>query len=257
MNYQSDRSLSNQEECLISESNIKKNYHLREFFLLVLAFSAISMIASNKNAFISSDLSLNTELKSKMSQVKTGSKGSSEVSEESSTDIDFNFNADSSQVEKVYSSDELYFTTKNEYGYYEGPYPWLSLGDGAQLVEPYRDTTVKLAGTLYDDENDYTFKWSVKGSNEKLETEEEEFYGSKIYITYLKTGIFGVTVRVYNETGVYLGRYSSTLIVKYVKRELRSLTLADREAFLSAAVQLWTYTTDDGREIYGEDFVSI
>ena len=45
-------------------------------------------------------------------------------------------------------------------------------------------------------------------------------------------------------------------IFRYVKRELRSLTIADREMFLDAAVIMWKYNSSAGLEKYGKQFTS-
>ena len=42
-----------------------------------------------------------------------------------------------------------------------------------------------------------------------------------------------------------------------MKRELRKLDDADRMDFLQAASQMWTLSTDDGRDKYGEDFIGM
>ena len=41
-----------------------------------------------------------------------------------------------------------------------------------------------------------------------------------------------------------------------MKRELRSLTIADREMFLDAAVIMWKYNSSAGLEKYGKQFTS-
>lgn len=43
---------------------------------------------------------------------------------------------------------------------------------------------------------------------------------------------------------------------RYVKRELRSLTVVDREKFLDAAATLWQYSTTEGRKIFGKSYTS-
>lgn len=44
---------------------------------------------------------------------------------------------------------------------------------------------------------------------------------------------------------------------RYVKREIRSLTLSDREKFLDAAYAIWNYNQKDGVSKYGPKFTSI
>jgi hypothetical protein len=47
------------------------------------------------------------------------------------------------------------------------------------------------------------------------------------------------------------------VILRYVKRELRTLTEADREKFLDAAQALWQYNDVDGQKKYGDYFTSV
>ena len=47
------------------------------------------------------------------------------------------------------------------------------------------------------------------------------------------------------------------IIIRFVKRELRSLTEADREKFLDAAVIMWQYNSTAGLAKYGENYTSI
>lgn len=42
-----------------------------------------------------------------------------------------------------------------------------------------------------------------------------------------------------------------------MKRELRSLTIADREMFLDAAIVMWQYNETAGMQKYGKQFTSI
>jgi hypothetical protein len=44
---------------------------------------------------------------------------------------------------------------------------------------------------------------------------------------------------------------------RYVKREIRSLTIDDRERFLDAAAAIWKYNQGDGEALFGSKFISI
>ena len=46
-------------------------------------------------------------------------------------------------------------------------------------------------------------------------------------------------------------------LFRYVKREIRSLTVGDREKFLDAAYAIWNYNQKDGVSKYGPKFTSI
>lgn len=51
--------------------------------------------------------------------------------------------------------------------------------------------------------------------------------------------------------------YSPAVLTPTVKREVRSLHDDDRVAFLMAASQMWTLSTKEGQEKYGEDFIGM
>ncbi len=46
------------------------------------------------------------------------------------------------------------------------------------------------------------------------------------------------------------------VIVKYVRREMRSLNAADKAEFLDAAQVLWNVSTEDGQTLYGSNYLS-
>jgi hypothetical protein len=55
-----------------------------------------------------------------------------------------------------------------------------------------------------------------------------------------------------------LGRsVEQSVWVKYVRRELMSLTVADRETFLDAFSTLWKVNTKDGVGLYGSEYKSL
>lgn len=70
---------------------------------------------------------------------------------------------DTSTSESMYSltsSEVLSLVASNEYGVFEAPYPWLTVDPGAQLVEPYKLTTLTLLGSAVDS-GLYSFDWNV------------------------------------------------------------------------------------------------
>ena len=58
-------------------------------------------------------------------------------------------------------------------------------------------------------------------------------------------------------TGQLLAVYTTRLLCRYVKREIRSLTLADRERFLDSMAALWNYDQISGAAKFGDRFTSI
>ena len=61
------------------------------------------------------------------------------------------------------------------------------------------------------------------------------------------------------ENGTWAEYYThfEEILCRYVKREVRSLTVSDREEFLDAAVTMWKTSAGEGRELYGSKFTSI
>lgn len=139
----------------------------------------------------------------------------------------------------------------NEYGNFSAPYPWLS--DNTVLVEPYKTSTLTVTS-----DNDImtllTFDWNVQINDQGL---IQSVRGNNVNFEFTSTGIFEMNITVTDDSGEFVGLYNFIAICKYVKRELRSLTTDDRERFLDAAAMIWAYSTEEGREIYGEKFTGI
>eukprot|EP01034_Spumella_vulgaris_P025774 gene25774-32265_t len=90
-----------------------------------------------------------------------------------------------------------------------------------------------------------------------IDGEEMPYAGSSITVNKQTPGLYKVEVHVYDGEDTYISTYKTTLIVKFVKREIRTLTIPDREKFLDAAHKIWTVGTDEGRKQYGSKFTGI
>lgn len=127
----------------------------------------------------------------------------------------------------------------NDYGtYINTQYPWLN--STTYLAEPYKSTTFSINDTSSDN-----WTWTFE--------ETESYSGHTIQKTFTDPGTYTFTLSNQAQTE----HHEATVIVKYVKRELRSLSESDRKAFLKSAAKLWKYTTEEGREKYGDKFTSI
>ena len=74
----------------------------------------------------------------------------------------FNVFAESKDgVTEITDKDDLSIYATNEYGHFEGPYPWMSSVAGMQLVEPYKTSNLKLQGN-YVDSGKYLFNWVIE-----------------------------------------------------------------------------------------------
>lgn len=143
----------------------------------------------------------------------------------------------------------LYITAENEYGQYGGKYSWLNDVEGSQLVEPYKTTTLTAGGPKVASSNGYSWTWTTS-------YDDTVYTGSSIDIVFTKTGVFSVTLTGKSSTMDDV-TFTTNLISKYVKRELRSLSDDDRAAFVGAAHKMWKYDDETGREKYGDKFTSM
>ncbi len=181
-----------------------------------------------------------------------GSSSSTSSSSSSSSSLSYDTLVRADNNETIYITDTslMYIEASNEYGVFDKSYySYFDDVQGTQLMEPYKDTTFTISGSHL--ENDYYYFWKLPGVT------KEEGTGTEWVVSGQKPGNYDLTVKVYDSTGAYVGEYYTVVVLKYVKRELRTLTVADREAFLDAAAEIWNYDTTSGREIYGSQFTSI
>jgi len=140
-------------------------------------------------------------------------------------------------------------------------YPWVK---GRGVVEPMKTTLLQLEGmdsTAAASVALYT--WSIGQYNNQTgevnpqTTATATSTGSQLKYSFGLPSTYGVAVSVVDAAGVTLAVHSTEVLCRYVKRELRSLTEDDRDAFLDAAVALWDLDIDAGREKYGGRFTTI
>ncbi|CAM9423712.1 unnamed protein product, partial [Ascophyllum nodosum] len=74
-----------------------------------------------------------------------------------------------------------------------------------------------------------------------------------VILTWLQEHV--VTLEEVNSAGVVLRHLDETVMVKYVRREIRMLTDVERGELLDSMHQLWVVPLDDGKEMYGDDYL--
>lgn len=104
------------------------------------------------------------------------------------------------------SSNEMFMEATNEYGQYNGIYSYFANYPGAQLIEPYKESTITLKGPLVDAGTNY-FLWQIEG-DEGYKTGTSNTY------TVTRSGIIPVSFHVYDASGTYQSTFSTTLIAK-------------------------------------------
>ena len=144
-------------------------------------------------------------------------------------------------------------TVWNEYGEFGAngmlSYPFLS---GSFLIEPYKLTTINIQGTV--EGCTYTYTVTSMGTDDTSSSASGTVDTTgAIQITLTKVGKYMLLV----DDSCTSEQLSQTMWVKYVRRELSTLTDTDREEFLDAFHTLWEVNTVDGMAKYGERYKSL
>ena len=143
----------------------------------------------------------------------------------------------------------------NEYGLYDRSkykYPFL---ENSFLIEPYKETTITVQGTIQSCTYDYTITNVKKSTSNVRHSGTVEAIGS-FTISLTDVGQYKMTITEHCGSNTF-GSSSNLFWVKYVRRELSTLTVEDREDFLDAFHTLWKVSTLEGQKLYGEKYKSI
>lgn len=109
------------------------------------------------------------------------------------------------------SSEGMTLITSNEYGVFRAPYPWLTADPGAQLVEPYKLTTLTLSGSAVDS-GLYSFLWNIIGLDHDF-VDDSSVQG----VIFTSTQNYTISVHAYlltDSTQTPVLSYSTLLISK-------------------------------------------
>jgi hypothetical protein len=154
------------------------------------------------------------------------------------------------------TSDSLSLSAiSNDYGLWSQnkmlPYAFLT---DTFLLEPYKETSISIA----EPSADCIYNWSFTSKT----TGDVASSGSTLdgnFVVSLKTvAEYQMDIsEICGGLDVASRRLSNPVWVKYVRRELSSLTDTDREAFLDAFYTLWTVSTTKGKVLYGDKYKSV
>lgn len=124
----------------------------------------------------------------------------------------------------------LTFTALNFYHIRDGKpgenYPWLQ---NVKLIEPYRETTLTVTNPL----DGFGYRWSARGGDDSSQFILD---ASGVEITALFTALDEniITLEEVDSHGVVTRRLEETVMVKYVRREIRTLTDEETGELLDA-----------------------
>lgn len=148
-------------------------------------------------------------------------------------------------------------------------YPFLQ---NSYLMEPHRENTVSVS--LNDDSfycsssqslssietvNSCLLQWTLT----KIDTDDDATtisgcaLDSSFTVQPVATGQYSLTITRKCNNGLFGKVGSFNVWVKYVRREVRSLTDYDRSEFLDAFRTLWDVSTLDGQKLYGDNYKSL
>ena len=120
------------------------------------------------------------------------------------------------------------------------------------VAEPYKKQLFSVDSLTVSDKtmdlSNYIVSWNI-GS--------QYFYGNGQFIMLNNTGAYDATVSISSKssnTNTPVYTYGFNLAVKYVRREIRSLTDEDRETFFSALELLYSLSETEGQKLYGSKF---
>lgn len=124
----------------------------------------------------------------------------------------------------------LAFTAVNFYHERDGKpgqhLPWL---DGVKLVEPHRPTTLAVSNSR----DGHEYRWEVRaGSNAGELHASARGAEASVVVTRLEENV--ITLEEVDSRGVVTRRLDEMIMVKYVRREIRTLTDIEREELLDA-----------------------
>lgn len=133
----------------------------------------------------------------------------------------------------VSTSQNLRFHVTNFYHERDGKpgalIPWLR---DVELAEPYVDTTLRVVEPL----DGYSYQWTIRSipDDEVLATAS----GAEAVVQFTRLDENAVTLEEKDASGSITRELTETVMVKYVRREIRTLTDEDRDDLFDAVSTL-------------------
>ena len=124
---------------------------------------------------------------------------------------------------------------------------------GPLWLRPYRDYYLTMSALVVDGVDvsdqigdDYTVSYII---------DYETYSGSPTTVFVESVGVLNATVLV-SYQGTQISETVTPIAVKYMRREIRSLTDADRSKWVSSMKVLYEVSTEEGQATYGPNYYS-
>lgn len=154
----------------------------------------------------------------------------------------------------------LALAATNEYGEFDRRAAALYAVD--MVVEPHRETKISVLEPNFG-ERSLRFRWLLVRASETgipldyVEAEVDAKGGAFATVTLTEPGeTYALLVQQVSQDGSVTAEGRATVVCKYVRREIRDLTDADRTAFFKAMQEFYTVPLEQGKERYGVDFAN-
>lgn len=144
---------------------------------------------------------------------------------------------------------QLAFTALNFYHIRDGKpgqdYPWLK---DMKLIEPHRDTTL----TVTNARDGFDYRWEVRGAMGSPGEAEVQLSatGKEVTVQLTKLDENMISVEEVNDEGVVTRRLDENVMVKYVRREIRTLAEEERVDLLDSVRNCSVRTSSEYRPLF-------
>jgi hypothetical protein len=117
------------------------------------------------------------------------------------------------------------------------------------VLEPNREQELEVTTLTVDDEtvdfSDFDIEWTIN--------DDITLTGAKATIEMSDVGVYSATVKLTSTTATYTSDF--LVAVKYVRREVRTMTEDDRKTFFDALYTMYTVDGDSGRDKFGSKYI--
>lgn len=156
----------------------------------------------------------------------------------------------------------LVLGSSNEYGEFDQRA--LALYKLDMVVEPFRETTLSVVHSGIPTSTFHPstrFRWLLTPADHEglpldgVRALMDSKGGSESTVMLTEAGMnYALLVEQLDQDGTVVASGKATVVCKYVRRELRSLTDSDRNEFFAAMQEFYTISAEEARETYGSDF---
>lgn len=130
------------------------------------------------------------------------------------------------------------------------------------IVDPHVPVVLRVTNTQTADSDQFSYTWSIDHlegpSADTFEPIELTDQGPQIELELPSTADrFSLTVKEYDGSSTLTRLYSTeTLVVKYVRREIKKFSDEDRNTYLDALETMYSLSQEEGEAKYGHDYIS-